>query len=69
MYLQVQSNVKPDRFIDLMVEFFTDAWDEPPVFLASDKTKKEIFELCSLFPEFNEKIKGKEVNLDDEDED
>ena len=68
MYLQVQSNVTPESFIDLMVGFFTDAWDELPVFLASDKTKKEIFELCSLFPEFNEKIKGLEINLVDEDD-
>jgi hypothetical protein len=65
-YLQVQSNVIPERFIELMVELFTDAWETPPVFIASSKNKKQLFELCNIFPEFNEKIKGLKVNLIDD---
>jgi hypothetical protein len=66
MYLQVETSVSVERFIELMVEFFTDAWDEPPVFLASDKNKKQIFNFMNNFPEFVEKIKGLEVNLTDD---
>jgi hypothetical protein len=64
--IQIESGTTKDRFIELMVEFFTDAWDLPPIFLASTRKKKKLFEFCQLFPEFNEKIKGLEVNLIDD---
>lgn len=64
--IQVESGTSKDEFIKLMVEFFTDAWDSPPIFLASDRKKKAIFKFCQLFPEFNDKIEGLEVNLIDD---
>ena len=64
--IQIQSGISKDEFIKLMVEFFTDVWDTPPIFLASNKKKKTLFEFCQLFPEFNEKIKDLEVNLIDD---
>ena len=64
--LQIESGTSKDYFIQLMVEFFTDAWDTPPIYLASDKKKKKLFKFCKLFPEFNEKIKDLEVNLIDD---
>lgn len=63
MCLQIESSVTPQRFIELMVEFFTDAWETPPVFIASDKSDKKLFEFCKIFPEFNEKIKDLDIYL------
>lgn len=64
-FLQIESGTSKDDFIKLMVEYFTDAWDIPPIFLASDRKKKQIFKFCQLFPEFNDKIKDLKINLED----
>ena len=64
--LQIQTGTSKNRFIELMVEFFTDAWDTPPIFLASERKKKKLYEFMQLFPEFNEKIKGLKINLIDD---
>lgn len=63
--LQIQSGTSKDYFIQLMIEYFTDAWDTPPIFLASNEKKKKIFKFCKLFPDFNDKIKDLKVNLID----
>jgi hypothetical protein len=64
-YIQVQCGTSVDRFIKLMIEYFTDAWDTPPIYLASNRNKKQLFKFCSLFPEFNQKIIGLNINLTD----
>jgi len=64
--IQVQAGTSKEYFIQLMIEFFTDVWDTPPIYLASDCKKKKIFKFCKLFPEFNDKIKDLEVNLIDD---
>lgn len=63
MVLQIESGTSVERFIQLMVEYFTDAWETPPIFLASEEGNEKLFELCKTFPEFNEKIKDLNIIL------
>jgi len=61
--IQIETGTRKDQFFQLMVEYFTDAWDTPPIFLASNRRKKTLFKFCKMFPEFNEKISGLEMKI------
>ena len=40
--LQIQTGTSKNKFIKLMVEFFTDAWDTPPILSFRKKEKENI---------------------------